>query len=387
MTLISICLLILFRVHKCIKITMKEVEQGVSESQIKPNSGNPIPPTAKTIYQEAIQKRSNGKYKEARDELLFAHNIVPQWEYPLYELAYTYLLQKDYKNALFWYKKYRDRIPNSSECNEKIVDLFEIMNDIKTVEKHYYDELNTDDGKNDFNVHCNYAKFLQRSKKEYEKSLIYYQKALEIGLSYGQKEKCHIELGMLYYKLGDLNKAIDHTKDALLFDNRCAISLSNLGYFYLKKNEYKLAYKYLIKCIEIDEDYNLINGNLGNCLYEMKRYNESIVYLEKSIKKEIDLNDENIAIRQKCLDNYANILFMKNNYDESIKICQQLIEREDFAKYGNKDKIYYLISHNFEKLNNLDKALEFGLEAMTSKPNEPLYIQNVKNIIQKENCD
>eukprot|EP01084_Bolivina_argentea_P300771 518712_1 len=112
MTLISICLLILFRVHKCIKITMKEVEQGVSESQIKPNSGNPIPPTAKTIYQEAIQKRSNGKYKEARDELLFAHNIVPQWEYPLYELAYTYLLQKDYKNALIYYKKTNSLFPS-----------------------------------------------------------------------------------------------------------------------------------------------------------------------------------------------------------------------------------------------------------------------------------
>jgi tetratricopeptide (TPR) repeat protein len=56
------------------------------------------------LHQEARQLGGQGKYDEAIAKLKEANQIAPNWAYPVYDLAYTYLLKQDFENALKYYE-------------------------------------------------------------------------------------------------------------------------------------------------------------------------------------------------------------------------------------------------------------------------------------------
>ncbi len=59
---------------------------------------------AKSLHNQARQFGQIGDYKNAIEKLTQANKEAPNWPYPLYDLAYTYLLQDDYENALKYYQ-------------------------------------------------------------------------------------------------------------------------------------------------------------------------------------------------------------------------------------------------------------------------------------------
>ncbi len=59
---------------------------------------------AKSLHNQAREFGQKGDYKSAIDKLILANKEAPNWAYPLYDLAYTYLLQDDYENALKYYQ-------------------------------------------------------------------------------------------------------------------------------------------------------------------------------------------------------------------------------------------------------------------------------------------
>ena len=56
------------------------------------------------MHQRARQEGQYGRYDQAIDLLNKTSQLAPKWPYPLYDLAYTYLLQKDYEQALGYYR-------------------------------------------------------------------------------------------------------------------------------------------------------------------------------------------------------------------------------------------------------------------------------------------
>ncbi|OJJ14530.1 hypothetical protein BKI52_42910 [marine bacterium AO1-C] len=63
-----------------------------------------IPFEAIEMHQMARQEGQYGRYAQAIDLLTKTHQLAPDWPYPLYDLAYTYLLQKDFEQALAYYR-------------------------------------------------------------------------------------------------------------------------------------------------------------------------------------------------------------------------------------------------------------------------------------------
>ncbi|MHA2203074.1 MAG: tetratricopeptide repeat protein [Candidatus Hodarchaeales archaeon] len=57
------------------------------------------------LHQQARVYGQSGNYSKAIELLEKAHNAAPTWPYPLYDLAFTYLLKKDFRNALLNYEK------------------------------------------------------------------------------------------------------------------------------------------------------------------------------------------------------------------------------------------------------------------------------------------
>jgi len=59
---------------------------------------------AKQLHQAARMHGSKEQYEQAIEKLQEANRLAPDWAFPVYDLAYTYLLNKDFANALKYYK-------------------------------------------------------------------------------------------------------------------------------------------------------------------------------------------------------------------------------------------------------------------------------------------
>ncbi|MFX1251792.1 MAG: tetratricopeptide repeat protein [Promethearchaeota archaeon] len=57
------------------------------------------------LHQKARVYGQSGNYNKATELLEEAHRAAPKWPYPLYDLAYTYILKKDFRKALLNYEK------------------------------------------------------------------------------------------------------------------------------------------------------------------------------------------------------------------------------------------------------------------------------------------
>ena len=60
---------------------------------------------AKSLHEEARTLGQAGNYDAAIAKLEQAMQIQPDWAYPVYDLAFTYLLKQDFDKALTFYKK------------------------------------------------------------------------------------------------------------------------------------------------------------------------------------------------------------------------------------------------------------------------------------------
>ncbi|HEX6426784.1 MAG TPA: hypothetical protein VF008_03820 [Niastella sp.] len=64
-----------------------------------------IDPKAKSLHNEARVLGQSGNYDSSIAKLEQAIAIQPDWAYPVYDMAFTYLLKGDFDSALRFYKK------------------------------------------------------------------------------------------------------------------------------------------------------------------------------------------------------------------------------------------------------------------------------------------
>ena len=70
-----------------------------------------VPAEAESLHQQGRLTGQSGDYKKAIALLERASDLAPQWPYPTYDMAYTYLLMKDTENARKYYRKTLDLSP------------------------------------------------------------------------------------------------------------------------------------------------------------------------------------------------------------------------------------------------------------------------------------
>lgn len=64
-----------------------------------------VPAEAESLHQQARQAGGAGDYKRALVLLERASQLAPRWPYPVYDMAYTYMLTKDFDSARRYYAK------------------------------------------------------------------------------------------------------------------------------------------------------------------------------------------------------------------------------------------------------------------------------------------
>jgi tetratricopeptide (TPR) repeat protein len=97
--------MIVFRAADGRTLTMDELSKIGGTFQYEILGTSNIPAEARRLHQQAREAGGSGDYKNAIALLQRASILAPTWPYPVYDLAYTYLLMKDVDNARKFYRK------------------------------------------------------------------------------------------------------------------------------------------------------------------------------------------------------------------------------------------------------------------------------------------
>ncbi len=91
-----------------------------------------------------------------------------------------------------------------------------------------------------------------------------------------------IKQGNVYEKLGNFTAAEWYYKKAIKLNQSNDFGYCNLGKLYLSLNQYNLAQKALVTCLEIDDTKAVTNFYYGELLYCMDMISSSLYYYRKA---------------------------------------------------------------------------------------------------------
>lgn len=102
---------IVFRASDGQTLTMADLQGRTGTFNYEILGRTNVPAEAESLHEQARQAGRAGDYKKAISLLERASNLAPAWPYPVYDMAFTYLLMKDAENARKYYRKTVDLAP------------------------------------------------------------------------------------------------------------------------------------------------------------------------------------------------------------------------------------------------------------------------------------
>lgn len=87
------------------ELTNDEIESASGSFDFEIHGKGNVPEQAEELHQQARRAGAARDYEKAIELLSQAQAIAPDWPYPTYDTAFTYLLMKDYAKAREYYAK------------------------------------------------------------------------------------------------------------------------------------------------------------------------------------------------------------------------------------------------------------------------------------------
>ncbi len=201
-------------------------------------------------------------------------------------------------------------------------------------------------------------------------------------------------LGVLYYRKGELKKAITYHLNALnirstINDKRgMALSQINLGNAYSDLNNYSLAESYYLKALQINTELNnedQINNcliNLGTLAAQQKKDEIALEYFSTVLNKAKKNN--NYELQALAFNNLAVIKMNSKEFEESIGMSYNSIKAKDLSENEiEKADSYLNIALCYLFLNDLKQTKTF-LQISDSIINRFDYLAAKLNYLQLE---
>ena len=96
---------IIFRDASGKALTLADLQTNTGTVKWQSGTDKPVPDEANALHDKARELQASGQLDQAAEMLKEAAAIAPDWAYPPYDLAYTYLLQGRSEEALDLYRK------------------------------------------------------------------------------------------------------------------------------------------------------------------------------------------------------------------------------------------------------------------------------------------
>jgi len=217
------------------------------------------------------------------------------------------------------------------------------------------------------------------------KAIYYNKKVLENDKNY---KDAYYQLGLLFEDVGDINKSIKSYRRALRIDPEDKLSLYNLAVLYDTMGRDYLAESIYLNLIRLDPSNSYAMNNLGS-LYESRgEYKKALKYVNRSIdiKDDFYLSHFNLGVILKALKRdeeaifeYNKSLSLKEDYQYTyLNLSAIYIEKKDYLKsihvltkgiaeckvnhdlYYNRACSYAILNNREEALNDIRKCLELS---------------------------
>ena len=184
-----------------------------------------------------------------------------------------------------------------------------------------------------------------------------------------------MEMGNVYYNLGDFDKTLKFCEKALNLSQLLAEKikevdiLCNIGIVYIRSGEFDKAKKYMMKTLAMYRELNNYEGlaysygNLGDILSYSADYDTALVYYEKSTKISREtgnklLEAQNLGATAATYSYLGEYDLAFENGEDAITIYKELGYKSGIStELGNKGLIHL-------ELGNYTKALEYLKQAL-----------------------
>ena len=200
-----------------------------------------------------------------------------------------------------------------------------------------------------------------------------YQRAISAGKRavklYPGNSDAHLCLGIAYYKVGELDKALRSMKEAerLATDKRdLAIIYNRLGLIYDNKGDLDNALFYYNKDLGLSKELGDKRGEaaaLNNIatIYEKKRMlDKALEYYEQSLRLQYDEKE-----KARTYNNIALVYYKKGEYPKAVEYLKKAIEiGERAGDYHGVAQRMLNLGNTYRKMKDFDSASNFLNEGL-----------------------
>lgn len=127
-------------------------------------------------------------------------------------------------------------------------------------------------------------------KNRYKEAILLYKETLkdDFELDDHRKSRTYNNIGYCYYRLNDFKNAYNFYIKALDIDNNYFLCLNNISAVFIKQKKHKEALSYLKRAYELDNKHIKVIFNLFVVYAKLKNKDLAKYYLEKAFKIDKD---------------------------------------------------------------------------------------------------
>ncbi|CAF3878213.1 unnamed protein product [Adineta steineri] len=228
----------------------------------------------------------------------------------------------------------------------------------------------------------------------------------------GEDEKAHyyVSLGIVQYQKGDYEKSIWYYEQALQIEQKAlpsnhpnlASSYNNIGSTYVNMGEYSKALSYFEKALEIKRKTLPLNqpklatsyNNIGSTYFNMGEYSKALSYFEKALeikRKTLPSNHPDLATSYYSIGLVYNDIGEQSkalsSHEEALKIRQKTLpsNHPDLAiSYTNLGNVYVNMEEYSKALSYYEQGLEIQEKTLpASHPDLATSYNNIGIVYEK----
>lgn len=189
---------------------------------------------------------------------------------------------------------------------------------------------------------------------DYEASLAAYTKIQELSAE-GSPELWN-NLGLLYVKMKNIEKAKEVYEKALSIRSDYPEAYYNFGLLFFKTKEFEKAQTYFEKAISVRPEYSQAYYNLARVFAQLNRHEEAI----EAYKKVLELSPDKVKAKLNLAVQYSKI----EAYENAQSLYTEILEEDDsyFIAWLNLGRTNYQLKEYENSIDALKKAVSLEPE-------------------------